>query len=177
MTAIITALVGLVGVLVGVLLSFFLQRRLWQTQEAMKAYSELFAVGDETLRRCNNVACIIDNFNIEEAHKENALFRQQYDPVFRRMLRQCWMLERDVATRARIEEIQQKYLDCKVGLHLRFDRALDRSKQTFDNMIANQPTPESLFPLLESLQHEVAAKYFHNADASQGNTKPGEHEP
>ncbi len=59
MTAAITALVGLVGVLVGVLLSFFLQRRLWQTQEAMKAYSELFSFGNETLRRCNNVLICI----------------------------------------------------------------------------------------------------------------------
>lgn len=163
MTAVITALVGLLGVLVGVLLSFFLQRRLWQTQEAMKAYSELFAVGDETLRRCNTVLGLIGVDTTREAHEQDRILRQEYDPAFRRLLRQSWMLERDPGIRQKIEGFQQKYLDCKVGLDMRLGEASDKRKD-LQEQIAKTPWPDSLFSLLESLQREVAAKYFHGGE-------------
>ena len=171
MTAVITALVGLVGVLVGVLLSFFLQRRLWQTQEAMKAYSELFAVGDETLRRCNDVLILIGE--PEQAHEHNRILHEEYDPTFRRLLRHCWMLERDASVRQKIEGFQQKYIDCKVGLNLRLAEAADKRKGLLQQQIAQKPPPDSLFPLLESLQREVAAKYFHGGAPSNNGKNDG----
>ncbi len=161
MTAAITARVGLVGVLVGVLLSFFLQRRLWQTQEAMKAYSELFATAEETLMICNGIIEYIDNDLFAEAREQNAQFRQEHDPVLHRLLRQCWMLERDAGIRERIEDVQHRYQRSKVGITLRFQKSKDKRKETFDRMIANEPRPGSVFPVFESLQREVAAKYFH----------------
>ena len=147
MTAVITALVGLVGVLVGVLLSFFLQRRLWQTQEAMKAYSELFAIGDETLRSWNTLA----SGEGDEVHVQG-LLRDKHDPAFRRVLQQCWMLEKDASIREQIGRLQRTYSD--------YTQQLDRQFPSLN------PSPEGLFPLLESLQREVAGKYFHGGAPS-----------
>ena len=148
MTAVITGLVGLVGVLVGVVLSFFLQRRLWQTQEAMKAYSELFAAGNEMLGNWTILAS--SECAAGEALHLEATLRQEHDPMFRRMVRQCWMLEKDATIRRTIERLEEMYL---------------QNRDAYAHMFQVSPS-EELYALLESLQRDIAAKYFHGGAPS-----------
>ena len=147
MTAVVTGLVGLVGVLVGVLLSFFLQRRLWQRQEATKAYAALFALGEEALQMGTSIeGRILDaNRKILEAiqsqkagpsaYKSDSSLvelqesvRLRYEKFGReahlKLLQataQCWLLERDSETRDHIKQFQEHYLAIKVALRMRFE--------------------------------------------------------
>lgn len=185
MTAVITALVGLVGVLVGVLFASLLQRRTWQRQEAMKTYAELFTTGNDVLRFCTglwielgNLNALVDNHEtIARARVSNpdlgtqhqvlektyGDFKQTEDRVFRHLVIQCWMLERDPVIRRSIKAFEQKYLACQVTLRMLFGRLSDKRKGSMDKVIAKRPTPDSLFETLEQLQNQVAGKYFHDS--------------
>ncbi len=80
MSAVITALVGLLGVLVGVLLSSRLQYRNWQAQELAKVYAELFAAGDESMRAMNCIYILSENLASEHPGLPTAQRAAQQDP-------------------------------------------------------------------------------------------------
>jgi hypothetical protein len=182
-------MIAAVGVLGGILLgqhSAWLQRRNWQRQEAMKAYADLFTVGDEALRICTTIAMWQDNLDsqlgesslAEAARSDPAVqkeddkiqsmrrdFSRSEDQRFRHLLTQCWMLERKPETRNQLKEFEKQYQSCKVGLALRRSKLVDRRKQAMEESISRKPSPDTLFQVLEKLQIIVAKQYFHGGDA------------
>jgi hypothetical protein len=178
---------GLLGVLVGAFLVSFLERRNWQRQETMKAYADLFTVGDEALRRCNTIAYLWDNLSgqledsfLSEAEGSRPELRKEYDRIlslwqefsraedqrFRHLLTQCWMLEREPKTRSHLTELENQYKECKAGLALRRSIVLDSRKKEIIEEIEKKPTPETLFQRLEGLKIKVARQYFHGEGTS-----------
>jgi len=182
-SVIITALVGLLGVLVGALLSSLLQRRNWQLQEAAKIYARLFAVGDEAMRLMNTLQINIDNLastvqppaTVYLRSKDNAEvgsayaritnmkndFRASENREFRQLLKHAWMLERDPGIRALIEKVETEYQNDYVTLTMCFDKLLDRRQKEIDRQIATRPMVDRWFGALDRLRTSVAAKYFH----------------
>jgi hypothetical protein len=180
---------GLLGVLVGAFLVSFLERRNWQRQETMKAYADLFTVGDEALRWCYTIANLLDNLSYElgesflaEAEGANPKLRKEYDRIlslwqdfsraedqrFRHLLTQCWMLEREPETRSHLKELEKQYKECKAGLERRRSKVLESRKKEIDAAIEKKPSPDTLFQQMESLKIEVARQYFHGEGRSGG---------
>jgi len=199
-TAVITALTGLIGVLVGVLLASLLQRRNWQRQELMKSYAALFPLGEDALRLANTVELEVGNASPaildavrsqkgdptayksderavqlrESAHLLYEEFHRQADPELRKVLLQCWLLERDREIRTHIERFQERYLAVKVGLRRRFNNMeIDwlsggaRSHERQQRMEA-KPHVDELFEELKEMREQVADRHFHGGSQPSG---------
>jgi type II secretory pathway pseudopilin PulG len=182
-SVIITALVGLLGVLVGALLSSLLQRRNWQLQEAAKIYARLFTVGDEAMRLMNTLQINIDNLaatvqppaTVYLRSKENADvggayahitkmrddFRGSENREFRHLLKHAWMLERNPGIRALIEKVDGEYQNDCVTLEMHFGKLHDKRQNEIDGQVAKRPAVDRWFGALDRLRTSVAIQYFH----------------
>ncbi len=196
MTPVITALVGLLGVLVGALLSSLLQRRNWQLQEAAKAYARLFVVGDEAMRLMNSLAIAIDKLaaeveppaTVRSRSKEDPQIKREYEYVcemrmgfrgtenreLRHLMKHAWMLERDSEIRTLIRNAESQYAHDALTLEMQFGKLKDKRQDVTDEQVRKRAPVNRWFDTMDELRNRVAAKYFHGERAdTQSDEGPG----
>ena len=167
MTAVITGLVGLVGVLVGVVLSFFLQHRLWQRQEATKAYARLFGLWTELRVPWNKVASMASIDSLQGAKER---YEKDYRPVHWNLLLQvkhCWMLERNPAVRSQVEHVEQVYEEESDLLYSRLQMNADAFGDLLQELGRKRAgTWARINDEFDNLRKTVAEKHFHSGPLS-----------
>lgn len=191
MTAVITALVGLLGVLVGALLSSLLQRRNWQRQEAMKAYAALFAEGEREIQLCDAIGyagAVGDDALIDAADDQLPGFA---DSPFLQFLARCWLLERNSDIRQCISDLEPKFRDmaraCRASAQTwKLEQELESEGNASMRKMRQQklalvrrradtgPQSEDVRQLLEDLRASVARKYFHGESSRPLDEETGE---
>jgi hypothetical protein len=177
MTAIVTALVGLIGVLVGTLLAALLQRRNWRLQATMESYARLDAEGGreiEILECLERGAPFGDKGLISAAR---AKLGAAVESPFLQAIAQCWLLERDPAIRVDLRELERIYKKARERCGMQVDQSLVLKQEpgpsrnglyeAWERKMAGMPTPEQARQLFERIRETVAGEYFHGEGQAQ----------
>lgn len=188
MWALLAAIVGFIGGVVLTRLTALLQRKNWQHQECLRAYAEMFATGEETLRRygmlfarLDNLNALVGNSTLKEMASKNPGFQSDYDMIeathrelrsthdakFRSAMDQCWLLERNQELRTRIEKFGEDYEACKRGLLWRYGQLHDTGKTDYQKRAEQSLHPDQLSTALKQLRKAVAAEHFHDKDETE----------
>jgi len=177
MTAIVTALVGLIGVLVGTLLAALLQRRNWRLQATMEAYARLFTAGTREIQILVSAAVGAGLGDPALISAARAKLGARVESPFLQAIAQCWLLERDPAIRANLRELEPMYNQARerYGKQVQQSEVLKQPPgpgreslyQELEGEIAGMSTPEQARELLERIRETVAGKYFHGEGQAQ----------
>lgn len=174
----VSALVGLVGVLVGSMVTMVLQHYNWLREERLRAYAALFPKGIRELTICESLEYAGMTGNDEMIDLSGDKQPSLVDSPFLESLTKCWLLETDSNIRASIEKIEETYKGCRLTatrsvtewrlqiaeqeateadvrkqLHEKRERLLDRSDEG--------PDPGEVIKQLQELKVTVGRIAFH----------------
>ena len=177
MTAIVTALVGLIGVLVGTLLAALLQRRNWRLQATKEAYVKLFTAGIREIQILVSAAVGAGLGDPGLISAARAKLGARVESPFLQLIGQCWLLERDPAIRANLRELERMYNQARERYGMQVDQSLVLKQEpgpsrnglyeAWERKMAGMPTPEQARQLFERIRETVAGEYFHGEGQAQ----------
>ena len=161
-------MIAAVGVLGGLLLgkhSALLQRRNWQLQEAMRAYSRMFVEFERFWPLYQRYVAHPKDPGSQSLMRE---IREGTGQGFDQALKQCWMLERSQELRREIDQItkleQTLYVKVSFWATLEQDEATRAQGKKYTNDIIQ------LMNKLDNLRKGVAQFYFHPRSAESEST-------
>ena len=177
-----TAIFGLIGVIVGALLTAWLtacwSRRNWQLQRVTEAYANMFVEGRREIALLQH----IDIYHVMEPNWAGAAessFKKlggKIDSAFLRHQEECWFLERNENLRKRLDVIRDGYEKYRSHAILQGIQSLseaapkekqDRQSHKLRELRQKEideydgPNGEELLSQLDELREVLAKKYFH----------------